>query len=127
MYREITEEVQVDAYPEFVREESRPEASYYFFSYRIRIKNLSPTPKKLLARHWVITDGRGMVREVVGDGVVGKQPLLNPGDEFEYTSFCPLPTPTGNMRGTYEMVDENGARFKIKIPLFFLRDAALLH
>lgn len=127
MYRAVTQEIQIDAYPEFVREESRPEASYYFFSYRICIKNLGAKPAQLLARHWVITDGKGMVREVVGDGVVGKQPRLNPGDEFEYTSFCPLPTPTGNMRGSYEMVDSEGNKFTVKIPLFFLRDLSLLH
>lgn len=127
MYRETTKDIEIEAYPEFIREESRPEAGYFFFAYRIRIKNAGAVPTQLVSRHWVITDGRGTVREVVGDGVVGKQPKLMPGEEFEYTSFCPLPTPTGNMRGTYEMVDENGNQFKVRIPLFFLRDLSPLH
>lgn len=122
MYREITEKIEITVEPEFVREQSNPQAQYYFFSYRVKIKNLGDSPAQLISRHWIITDGAGQTRDVRGPGVVGEQPLLNPGQEYQYTSFCPLPTPTGNMRGTYRMQDESGDTFDVAIPLFFLRD-----
>lgn len=122
MYREQTLGFQVEVEPEFVAERSNPEAGQYFFSYRLKISNRGDVPAKLLSRHWLITDGRGEKREVKGDGVVGEQPELAPGAVFEYSSFCPLTTPTGNMRGTFEMENrQTGERFKIGIPLFFLR------
>ena len=82
---------------------------------------------QLMSRHWVITDGHGEVHEVEGPGVVGKQPQLAPGESFEYSSYCPLPTPTGNMRGKYWMVNAQGDRFPVNIPVFFLRDISNLH
>lgn len=127
MYREISNGVQIDVTPAFVPEESIPDASYYFFSYTIRIKNVSEVPAQLLSRHWIITDGKGAMRQVQGEGVIGKQPKLEPGESFEYTSFCPLPTPTGNMRGSYYMVNDRGEKFEVRIPLFFLRDTRSLH
>src|SRR4051812_36772053 len=111
MYREITHNIQIEVEPRFVPEESFPERGYYFFSYTIRITNFGEQPTRLLSRHWIITDGRGQVHEMKGAGVVGEQPRLEPGQTFEYSSFCPLPTPTGNMRGAYLMQLEAGEEF----------------
>lgn len=128
MYRETTNNVQVEVDPVFLPERSDPAQNYYYFAYQVRVKNLGEVTTQLMSRHWVITDGAGRVHEVDGPGVVGEQPTLEPGQEYEYTSFCPLPTPTGNMRGTYHMVDKNGARYDVRIPLFFLRtDTSVLH
>lgn len=130
MYRETTRDIQVDVEPKFIAAESRPEDSYYFFSYTIQIKNLGAVAVKLLTRHWIIIDGSGASHEVRGDGVVGETPVIEPGQCFEYTSFCPLPTKTGNMRGSYrltENVDAPSAAFDVRIPLFFLRNAETLH
>jgi ApaG protein len=82
---------------------------------------------QLISSHWIITDGAGIVHEVKGPGVIGEQPQLKPGEKFEYSSFCPLKTPTGNMRGTFQMVNHLGAQFDVKVPLFFLRDTRSLH
>lgn len=122
LYSEVSSHIQIEVDPAFVPEQSSPEQGFFFFSYRIKISNHGTTSAQLLRRHWIIKDGAGDVREVHGDGVVGEQPLIRPGESFEYTSFCPLTTPTGNMRGSYEFVDEAGARFTARIPLFFLRD-----
>jgi ApaG protein len=128
MYCETTNGFQIEVIPSFLPEESHPEKQYYFFTYRIRITNTSSEEAQLVSRHWVITDGNGEIHEVEGPGVVGKQPHLKPGESFEYSSFCPLPTPTGNMRGRYWMVDAgSGERFAIRIPVFFLRDLRSLH
>jgi len=102
----------------YVPEHSQPAHSRWFFSYRIRISNRGPSPVQLLNRHWVITDAHGRVEEVRGPGVVGEQPRLAPGESFEYTSFCPLTTPFGTMEGSYEMVTEDGERFRAKIGRF---------
>ena len=127
MYREITREIQIEVEPAFVPEQSHPREGYFFFSYKVRITNLGGAPTQLVSRHWVITDGNGEVHEVEGPGVIGQQPNLAPGESFEYSSYCPLPTPTGNMRGSYWMLDASGKRFPVKIPLFFLRDIRNLH
>ncbi len=123
MYSETTQGILIEAQPQFVADESKPDEGYYYFSYKIRITNRGEKPAQLISRHWIIKDGTGDSREVRGDGVIGKQPLLEPGQSFEYTSFCPLPTPTGNMRGSYLMVDATGESFEAKIPLFFLRQS----
>jgi len=125
MYQEITEGIEIRVEPQFVPENSNPSHHYFFFSYRVEIRNLSEQSAQLLNRHWVIRDGNGVVREVDGEGVVGHQPILNPGESFTYTSFCPLPTPTGNMRGSYEMMRADGVSVHAKIPLFFLRNTKL--
>jgi len=106
----------------YVPEHSQPAHSRWFFSYRIRISNRGPSPVQLLNRHWVITDAHGRVEEVRGPGVVGEQPRLAPGESFEYTSFCPLTTPFGTMEGSYEMVTEDGERFRAKIGRFTLSE-----
>ena len=127
MYQEVTQDVQVVAQPRYVPEQSVPGRGYFFFAYRIRITNMSQAPVQLVSRKWLITDGHGKVQEVSGPGVVGHQPKIKPGESFEYESFCPLPTPTGNMRGSYQMVGDDGREYDIRIPLFFLRDAQSLH
>ncbi len=104
----------------YIPERSDPTHSYYFFAYRIRISNTEGAPVKLLSRHWLITDANAQVQEVRGPGVVGEQPRLEEGQSFEYTSFCPLPTPVGSMRGTYEMTYDDGGRFEAQIAPFTL-------
>lgn len=127
MYRELTQGIEVVAEPEYLPGESAPEAGQFLFGYTITITNRSETEVQLLSRHWIITDGAGETHEVRGAGVVGEQPHLKPGESHRYSSFCPLPTPTGNMRGTYQMQNALGAQFDVKIPLFFLRDTRNIH
>jgi ApaG protein len=110
-----------------VPEKSDPEAGQYLFGYHVTITNTGGAEAKLISRHWIITDGNNHVEEVRGEGVVGHQPLLKPGDSFEYTSACPLSTPTGNMRGSYQLVDHDGKRMTVRIPLFFLRHPDTFH
>ena len=127
MYYETTQGIEVEVVPEYLPAESSPEASQFVFSYKITIKNQGDTEVQLISRHWIITDGAGVIHEVKGPGVVGEQPKLKPGQKHQYSSFCPLPTPTGNMRGSFQMVNNLGAQFDVKIPLFFLRDSRALH
>lgn len=111
----------------FERDESRPDDQYFFFSYHITIKNQGSEPAQLIERHWVITDGLGRVHEVQGPGVIGQQPRILPGASFEYSSFCPLSTPTGAMRGSYKMLTDRQEFFEVPIEEFDLiaADAAL--
>jgi ApaG protein len=104
----------------YQEEMSRPAEDYYFFSYTITIKNDGVHTVQLLNRHWIIIDGTGHREDVRGPGVIGAQPVLQPGDSFSYTSACPLRVNKGTMRGAYEMVDEDGHRFQAKIPAFTL-------
>jgi ApaG protein len=121
-YVEVSNNVKIEVEPSFVKEQSNPNEGYYFFAYRVHITNLSKKPLKLLSRHWIIRDGTGREEEVKGAGVVGEQPLLTPDKTYTYTSFCPLATPTGNMRGWYFLEDEKGNQVQAKIPVFFLKD-----
>ena len=127
MYREVSNQFQIEVEPSYMPDQSNPRAGLHVYAYHVRITNLSEKPAQLLSRHWVITDGNGKTQEVRGPGVIGEQPRLETGQTFEYSSFCPLETPTGNMRGSYQMVDEKGEKFDVKIPLFFLRDLRNLH
>jgi ApaG protein len=117
-----TRGIEVAVRVDYVRERSQPLQNRWYFTYRIRISNRGSERVKLLNRHWVITDASGRVEEVRGPGVVGEQPELAPGQTFEYTSFCPLPTPFGTMEGSYEMVTENGEKFHAKIAKFTLSE-----
>ena len=117
-----TRGVEVTVNASYVAERSQPLENRWFFAYRIRIHNRGQVPVQLLNRHWVITDAHGSVEEVRGPGVVGEQPLLAPGESFEYTSFCPLETPFGTMEGSYEMITEGGERFWAKIGQFTLSE-----
>jgi ApaG protein len=112
---------------QYAPERSDPTRSQWFFLYTITITNDGTETVQLLTRHWIITDGNGKVEEVRGPGVVGKQPILKPGEAFEYTSGCPLTTPFGLMEGTYQMVAENGERFDAKIAPFTLSEPYTVH
>lgn len=118
----VTQGVRVQVDARFSPEHSDPRKREWFFLYTIRIENEGQEAVQLVNRHWVITDANGHVDEVRGPGVVGKQPLLRNGESFEYTSGCPLKTPFGSMRGTYEMVTEHGERFDAAIAPFALRE-----
>lgn len=121
----LTDGVRVRVVSQYLPERSRPEADHYFFVYTVRIGNEGAGPVQLLSRHWIIRDGDGREQHVKGPGVVGAQPNLKPGEAFEYTSFCPLPTPTGSMRGTYQMVRPDGEAFDAVVAPFLLsRDEA---
>ncbi len=119
-YEASTEGVIVRVRPVFVEEESSPEDEKYLWAYHVEIKNTGERTLQLMTRHWRITDGDGRTQEVVGDGVVGQQPVLRPGASFEYTSGCPLTTPSGLMRGTYTLHDREGDSLVVEIPLFAL-------
>jgi ApaG protein len=127
MYRETTNDIEVAVHPFFVPEQSDPMAGRFLFGYRVTITNHGAAEAQLLSRHWIVTDGHSHVEEVRGDGVVGLQPKLKPGESFEYTSACPLSTPTGNMRGTYQMQCGDGRKVSVRIPLFFLRHPDTFH
>ena len=120
MSEATTRGVRVEVESAYVPERSSPRESHYFFAYRIRVSNRGEETVRLLSRHWVITDGEGRVEHVEGPGVVGEQPVLAPGESFEYTSFCPLPTPIGSMHGTYRMVTASGSSFDAEIQPFSL-------
>ena len=125
-YSETTKDIEVSVTPVYLENESSPEESVYVFAYNVEIKNKSDKTVQLISRHWIITDGDGRTEEVSGPGVIGEQPTLAPGDSHKYQSFCPLRTPTGNMRGSYQMKAEKDS-FDIKVPLFFLRSETILH
>jgi ApaG protein len=120
MYRAKSHDIEVTVEPEFMSDRSAPEDGYFFWSYTITIANQGADTVQLKTRHWIITDANGRVQEVRGDGVVGEQPELAPGESFEYTSGVPLTTPSGFMTGSYGMVREDGGAFDINIPTFSL-------
>jgi len=119
-YEEVTRNIRVAVEPNFLEDQSEPEESRYLWSYHITIENKSAETVQLLSRYWRITDSRGRVREVRADGVIGEQPILKPGQMFEYTSGAPLETPSGFMTGTYRMRVASGESFEIGIPMFAL-------
>ena len=116
----VTREIAVRVAVSYLSEQSDPTAGRWFWSYHVRIENGSQKAVQLLSRAWTILDGRGTVHEVVGEGVVGEMPLIAPGSSFDYVSGCPLDTPSGSMRGSYRMVDEDGNAFDVEIPHFEL-------
>lgn len=113
-----TGEITVRVAVSFLPEQSEPAKGRWFWAYHIRIENAGARAAQLISREWYISDSRGVVNEVRGEGVVGEQPVLDPGGSFDYVSGCPLATPTGFMEGRYFMVDENGTAFEVKIPRF---------
>ena len=119
--------IEVSPMPQFIPEQSDPENDRYIFAYTITIRNIGEVPAQLVSRHWIITDGNNEIQEVRGLGVVGKQPLLQPGESFQYTSGSSLTTPIGTMKGTYQMVAEDGTHFEVEIPEFVLAMPRTLH
>jgi ApaG protein len=120
MLEVMKHDVKVQAVSFYLPEHSEPSTNRYSFGYNITITNQSKVSVQLLDRHWIITDGIGRKQEVKGVGVVGQQPVIGPGEKYEYSSFCPLTTPYGYMEGTYGMVDEQGNGFRTEIPMFIL-------
>jgi ApaG protein len=120
-------EITVAAHATYVAEQSDPSRDRYVFAYRIQVTNTGTVSAQLMSRHWIITDGEHRVQEVKGAGVIGQQPLLKPGESFEYTSGTEIPTPVGTMRGSYQMVAEDGCAFDAPIPPFTLSVPRVLH
>jgi len=120
MYSETTRSIKVTVKPYFLEDQSSPSDGHFVWAYHVRIENQGPETVQLRRRHWRITDGIGRTQEVRGPGVVGEQPVLGPGQTFEYTSGTPLGTPSGIMVGTYEMETRNGESFAVAIPAFSL-------
>ena len=120
MYRAVTRNIEVTVTPRFLAERSSPDNGYFFWAYTIAITNTGSETVQLRTRHWRITDALGRLQEVKGAGVVGEEPVLKPGQSFEYTSGVPLPTPSGFMTGTYGMQIETGEGFDVEIPAFSL-------
>ncbi len=120
-------EIKVDTRSEYLPEQSDEEEQRYVFAYTITITNTGTVPAQLVSRHWIITDAENHVQEVRGLGVVGEQPLLRPNESFEYTSGTAIATPVGTMRGTYQMVAEDGERFEAPVPAFTLSMPRVLH
>ena len=120
-------QIAVTTEPQFIAEQSDPAVERYVFAYTITIENVGTVPAQLISRHWIITDGNSRVQEVRGLGVVGQQPLLNPGETFEYTIGCQLDTPVGTMRGTFQMTADDGTQFEAVIAEFTLSIPRVLH
>lgn len=123
----MSQSINVDVDTLYIESESSPANSQYVFAYTITITNTGSEAAKLMARHWVITDANGHIEEVRGDGVVGEQPHLKPGEGFQYTSGAVLKTPVGTMSGSYQMVTDDGSNFDANIPEFVLSSPRTLH
>ncbi|MEZ6184426.1 MAG: Co2+/Mg2+ efflux protein ApaG [Planctomycetota bacterium] len=122
-----TDGIRVRVQANYVPERSRPSESLYLFTYQVRVENVGTEPAQLVSRHWVIRDGQGRIEHVRGPGVVGETPRLEPGQDFMYTSFCPLPTPSGAMSGSYRMQRDDGAEFDAQVATFTLMADHLLN
>jgi ApaG protein len=122
-----THKIRIDVDTSYLEDQSDPKERRFVFSYTITIRNEGKVPARLLTRHWIITDSNGKVQEVRGDGVVGEQPYLKPGQGFRYSSGAVLETPVGAMQGSYQMVADDGAQFDAPIPAFRLAMPGLLH
>jgi ApaG protein len=130
MYRSTTHQIQVTVEPYFLEDKSAPEDQRYVWGYHVQIENLGQDTVTLKTRYWRITDATGHVQEVRGEGVVGEQPVLGPGESFEYTSGAPLATPSGIMSGSYQMETADGSQIDVEIPAFSLdspHDRRMLH
>src|SRR5208282_662615 len=123
----VTNSIRVEVLSRHSPENSRPMEDEWVFQYTVRIKNQGTDKVQLLSRHWIITDALDHVQEVKGPGVVGQQPVLAPGESLKYSSWCPLKTPTGTMRGTYQMVRASGEQFDIEIAPFALKAKQTVH
>ena len=122
-----THNINVNVQPTYIKEQSDPQSNHYVFTYTVTINNTGNVAARLLTRHWIITDGDGLVQEVKGDGVIGEQPHLKPGEAFKYTSGTLMNTPVGAMHGTYQMITDDGVKFDAIIPSFTLSVPNFLH
>lgn len=122
-----TNKINIEVAPAYLKEQSDPVNNHYVFSYTVTIRNDGDQPARLLTRHWIITDGDGQVQEVRGDGVIGEQPHLQPGEGFQYTSGTFMNTPVGTMHGSYQMISDDGEAFDAEIPSFTLSVPNILH
>ena len=120
-------EIRIEIATDYIGEQSEPDDGRYVFAYTITIANLGKLPARLLSRHWIITDANGKVQEVKGDGVVGEQPHLYPGEKFRYSSGAVLETPVGSMQGSYRMEADNGTNFDAPIPPITLAIPGIIH
>ena len=127
MYTKTTKKINITVNPYYLEEQSEPDEQHYVWAYQVTINNLSKETVQLKNRYWKITDSNGAKQEVKGEGVVGEQPILNPGEKFEYTSGTPLSTPSGFMEGYYVMETKNGNKFEASIPLFSLDAPTILN
>jgi ApaG protein len=123
----VTNNVSVEVLSQYSAENSHPQQGEWVFQYTVRITNKGADTVQLISRHWIITDAAEDVSEVKGPGVVGEQPVLAPGESFQYSSWCPLKTPMGTMRGTYQMVRVSGEKFDIEIAPFALKARYTVH
>ncbi|MSV35452.1 MAG: Co2+/Mg2+ efflux protein ApaG [Bryobacterales bacterium] len=123
----VTNQIRVEVLSRYSPENSSPQGSQWIFQYTVRITNQGAETVQLISRHWIITDALDHVDEVRGPGVIGEQPVLAPGESFKYSSWCPLKTPTGLMRGTYQMIHADGRPFDIEIAAFALRAPYTVH
>lgn len=119
--------IDVQVQTRFVPDQSKPHDNRYVFAYTVTLRNAGEVPARLLTRHWIITDAHGKVEEVRGEGVVGEQPWIRPGDDYQYSSGAVLETPVGTMRGSYQMLADDGTRFDAPIPPFTLSIPRTLH
>jgi len=122
-----TRGIRVMVQSQYVPERSSPEANQWFYAYTVQIHNEGAEVVKLVSRHWIITDANGQIQEVKGEGVVGEQPVLAPGESFQYTSACPLNTSFGTMHGSYQMAKQNGGDFEVEIAPFSLTQPYTIH
>jgi ApaG protein len=120
MYSHTSQDIRITVEPYYLDDQSSPSDDHYVWAYHVKIENIGEATVQLINRYWRITDANGQIQEVRGSGVVGEQPVLDPGESFEYTSGTPLGTPSGIMVGTYEMETRNGERFDVEIPAFSL-------
>ena len=127
MAQEKPYDIEVNAATQYLAEQSDESAGRYVFAYTITIRNTGAVAAQLISRHWIITDAQGLVQEVRGLGVVGNQPVLRPGESHEYTSGTAIATPVGTMKGSYQMVADDGTRFEAQIPEFTLSVPRVLH
>lgn len=127
LFESTTDQIRVTVLPQYIPEESNPAHNVFFYSYTVTITNESSASVQLLRRSWKITDALGETRHVDGEGVVGEQPILSPGEDFSYTSFSPLETPSGSMKGHYTFKSNQLEEFDVEIPEFFLRDSSLMN
>ena len=125
LYTEITNDIEVEVIPIYVPDQTQF-VDQHLYTYNISITNNGSEACQLMSRHWIIVNGKGHQEEIEGEGVVGEQPHLEPGQTYQYSSYCPLATPTGNMRGTFTFKTTQGNEFKVRVPLFFLRQDAVI-